>query len=304
MRLRAVAVALVTAITLTGCAQTQGDAVDISATDVITSRVESSQSPLFSRVVALANGSAEIIDSLGLKEILIGRDIASTEPALESIPIVTSGHQVVAEKIIALNPDLVIIDSSVGPAQAIESLKRAGIRVETISEVWTVSGISTKVTDVANLLGVPETGSKLSALIQSTVAKASERVEGAPRVLFLYLRGGNSIYLVGGAGSGADSLLTAIGAVDVGATAGSKPFTALTAESLIAMKPEILLVMTKGLKSVGGVSGLTNLPGVAQTPAGKAGRVISVDDSLLLSFGARTPSLLTKMADALNQVGK
>lgn len=304
MRIKGLAVALVTAIALTGCANNQVGAVDISAVDVTTSRIETTETPKFSKVIALANGSAEIIDSLGLKSILIGRDIASTEPALESVPVVTSGHQVVAEKIIALSPDLVIIDSSVGPTEAIASLKRAGIKVVQISEVWTVAGISEKVMEVASLLGVESTGKKLASLVESTIVSASKKISGSPRVLFLYLRGGNSIYLVGGSGSGADSLLASIGAVDVGATPGSKPFTPLTAESLIALKPDVILVMTKGLDSVGGVSGLIELPGVAQTPAGKNSRIISVDDSLLLSFGARTPSLLTKMAEALNEVQK
>jgi iron complex transport system substrate-binding protein len=247
MRIKGLAVALVTAVALTGCANNQVGAIDISAVDVTTSRIETTETPKFSKVIALANGSAEIIDSLGLKSILIGRDIASTEPALESVPVVTSGHQVVAEKIIALSPDLVIIDSSVGPTEAIASLKRAGIKVVQISEVWTVAGISEKVMEVASLLGVESTGKKLASLVESTIVSASKKISGSPRVLFLYLRGGNSIYLVGGSGSGADSLLASIGAVDVGATPGSKPFTPLTAESLIALKPDVILVMTKGL---------------------------------------------------------
>ncbi len=302
MRIKALIVALVTVSALTGCSTTSGTAIDISANDVTNSRIESAETPNYSRVVALANGSAEIIDSLGLKSILIGRDIASNEPALESVPVVTSGHQVVAEKIIALRPDLVIIDSSVGPSQAIATLKKSGIKVESIEEVWTVAGISQKVVAVASLLGVQKSGQLLADEIETTVLGASEKVSGSPRVLFLYLRGGNSIYFVGGKGSGADSLLASIGAVDVGAVANSKPFSPLTAESIISLKPEIILVMSKGLASVGGVSGLLALPGVAQTPAGKESRVISVEDSLLLSFGARTPSLLNKLAAALNEV--
>ena len=302
MRFKTLAVVLVTVGMLTGCAQAPQSAIEISASDVSTTRVQSSEVPKYSKVVALANGSAEIIDSLGLKKILIGRDVASTEPALKSVPIVTSGHQVVAEKIIALNPDLVIIDSSVGPSTALASLKGAGIKVHLINEVWTVDGISKKVVEVATLLGVPAVGRELANEIDSTITSASKKVNGAPRVLFLYLRGGNSIYLVGGSGSGADSMLAAIGAVDVGASAGSKPFTPLSAESLIAMKPDVILVMIKGLQSVGGVSGLVDLPGIAQTPAGKNSRIIAVDDSLLLSFGARTPSLLTQLAKALNEV--
>lgn len=304
MRIKALVVALVTLIALSGCGIKSGSAIDISATDVSTARIDSTETPRFSRVIALANGSAEIIDSLGLKNILIGRDIASNEPALESVPVVTSGHQVVAEKIIALNPDLVIIDSSVGPSQAIAAVQKAGIKVERIDEVWTVAAISQKVAAVAALLGVDASGQQLAETIDRTIDGASEKVSGSPRVLFLYLRGGNSIYFVGGEGSGADSLLTSIGAVDVGAVANSQPFSPLSAESLIQLKPEIILVMSKGLASVGGVSGLLELPGVAQTPAGKQSRIISVDDSLLLSFGARTPSLLTQLATALNEVRK
>jgi iron complex transport system substrate-binding protein len=62
--------------------------------------------------------------------------------------------------------------------------------------------------------------------------------------------------------------------------------------------------MSKGLESVGGVKGLVQLPGIAQTPAGKNSRVIDVDDSLLLSFGPRTPSLVAKLSQALAQVMK
>jgi len=110
------------------------------------------------------------------------------------------------------------------------------------------------------------------------------------------LRGPSSIYLIGGPGSGADSLINAIGGTDVGAQTLKNPFNTLTSEALAKANPDLILVMTKGLQSVGGISGLINLPGVAQTNAGKAKRVLSVDDSLLLSFGPRTPALLTVMA--------
>lgn len=302
MRIRNLVVVLVTSLALAGCSQQSSSVLEIQADDAATTRVSSSEIPRYSRVIALANGSAEIIDSLGLKKILIGRDIASTEPALKSIPVVTSGHQVVAEKILALNPDLVIIDASVGPTSAIETLKKSNINVELINEVWTVEGISQKVSDLANILGVSKTGDALVKELESTTDSALKQVKGSPKVLFLYLRGGNSIYLVGGKGSGADSLFNSIGAIDAGAANSDKPFAPLTAETLISINPDVIVVMIKGLESVGGVSGLINLPGVAQTTAGKTSRVIAVDDSLLLSFGTRTPSLLTQLARAFNEV--
>ena len=56
------------------------------------------------------------------------------------------------------------------------------------------------------------------------------------------------------------------------------------------------------MESVGGIEGLLKLPGVAQTNAGKNARIIDVDDSLLLSFGPRTPSLLNALTAALTKV--
>ena len=90
----------------------------------------------------------------------------------------------------------------------------------------------------------------------------------------------------------------------MGAAKFSQPFTAMTSELMVALNPDLILVMSKGLESVGGVEGLVALPGVAQTAAGKAKRVISVDDSLLLSFGPRTPDLITQLSKAVEKVSQ
>ena len=71
------------------------------------------------RVVVLANGVAEIMSSLNATALLVGRDISSTQETLKDIPIVTSGHQVISEKVISLKPDLVLIDASTGPQSII-----------------------------------------------------------------------------------------------------------------------------------------------------------------------------------------
>jgi iron complex transport system substrate-binding protein len=71
---------------------------------------------------------------------------------------------------------------------------------------------------------------------------------------------------------------------------------------MATLNPDLILVMSKGLESVGGVKGLVALPGVAQTSAGKKGRIVAVDDSLLLSFGPRTADLQLQLAAAIDKV--
>jgi iron complex transport system substrate-binding protein len=302
VRIRVVGALIALLATLTSCSDTSTNAIEITSAMVASVSSLSEETPRYSKVIALANGSAEIIDSMGFKDILIGRDIASTDESLKSVPIVSTGHQLVPEKIIALQPELVIIDESVGPLDAIQTIRSTGIKVELINEVWSVGEISTKVGAIAELIGTPFAGQLLADEIQSTISKSARAVEGSPRIAFVYLRGGNSIYLLGGKGSGADSLITALGGVDVGAAISDTPFSAFSSESFANEDPEILLVMSKGLESVGGVDGLIALPGIAQTRAGKNRAVIAVDDSLLLSFGPRTPNLLIELADAIKQV--
>jgi len=302
MRIRAVSVFCIALFTLTSCSSVPQSAIEITSATSVSNSENTREVSSFSRIVALANGSAEIIDAMGYKKLIVGRDIASTDESLESIPIVSTGHQIVPEKIVALQPDLVIIDESVGPQEAIAAVRKAGIRVELIKEVWSVDEIRNKVSDIARLIGLPKNGEELTRKIEVTIDSASQKVSGSPRIAFLYLRGGSSIYLLGGKGSGADSMLNALGALDVGAAVSPIPFTPFTSESFAVENPEIILVMSKGLESVGGIDGLVALPGIAQTTAGKNRAVIAIDDSLLLSFGPRTPDLLLKLADAIAKV--
>jgi len=158
-----------------------------------------------------------------------------------------------------------------------------------VPAAWTVADIGPRTTAVAEAIGA--TGLTVPDLQTRAAA-------GGPRVAFLYLRGPSAIYLLGGAGSGADALTAAAGGQDVGAIAGYDAFVPLSAEALATADPEILLVMSKGLESVGGIDGLLQLPGVAQTAAARNRAVVAVDDGVLLSFGPRTNLLIDRLRDA------
>ena len=101
----------------------------ISPNDVRAISLSETGSFSVSRVVVLANGVAEIMNSLKAGSLVVGRDISSAESGLEDIPIVTSGHQVLPEKVIALQPDLVIVDASTGPRTALDQIRSTGITI-------------------------------------------------------------------------------------------------------------------------------------------------------------------------------
>ena len=304
--LKVMALTLVPIFLLTACTQSQSQSEKvITKSDVTSVSVTPVEKLPDARIVALANGAAELIAAMGYEESLVGRDIASTTTELTDVPIVTSGHQVIQETIIALQPTLVIIDDATGPSSAITKLEKAGIRIVSISQSWNLTELVSKIEQIGTALGAPQSAVRLKSAL--TESKTGNLVEASAagkelKIAFLYLRGTSSIYLVGGKGSGADYLIEATGAIDVGAQKLSKPFTPLTAETMAQLNPELILVMIGGLESVGGVSGLVELPGIAQTPAGKNRQIVAVDDSLLLSFGPRTPSLISELATAFGAI--
>ena len=301
MRFKAVAIVTwaISLVFVSGCSSQPAAVEQIDTVDAIS--ISGTQSPQYSRVVALANGSAEIIASLGHLDILVGRDVASDVVSLESVEVVTSGHQIVAERILSLNPDLIIIDALSGPSSALLAIESAGIRIAKISEAWTLNDIDRKVSEIAQAIGAVDDGKNLIASLQMSKSSVKQ-IPAATRIAFLYLRGGSAIYLIGGEGSGTDSLIAAIGGVDAGAQNFDNPFTPMTAEAIATLNPDLFLVMSKGLESVGGVDGLVELPGIAQTSAGKNRAIVAVDDSLLLSFGPRTSSLLVALSQSVGRV--
>ena len=252
------------------------------------------------RIAALAIGVGETVAALGGGDRVVARDEASSTPQIDAAPIVTKAHALSPERVLAARPDLAIVDASTTPPEAIDQLRAAGVRIVEVPQAWSIADMPARVRAVGRAIGA--TPAAVDDVIARSTAGASTATTGSarPRVAFLYLRGTSAIYLLGGAGSGADDLINRAGGIDVGAAAGLGPFTPLTAEALAAADPEVLLVMTDGLASVGGVDGLRALPGVAQTSAGRTGRVIAVDDTVLLSFGPRTPALVAALAAALS----
>ncbi|WP_406496543.1 ABC transporter substrate-binding protein [Streptomyces sp. NBC_01604] len=257
-----------------------------------------------SRILPLNGGVAEIVFTLGLGDRVVGRDITATFAEAKKLPQVTQAHDVSAESVLSLRPTVVLADTDTGPREAIDQIRDAGVPVVVLDPATELADVATRTTRIAEALGVPEAGKALNARIAEELAAAKAAVpQGSrPKVAFLYMRGSAAVYLMGGKGSGADSLIDAAGAVDAGVEAGlDKPFTPLTSEALVSAQPDVILMMDKGLASVGGVDGLVDIPGIRETPAGADRRIVTAEDGVLLSFGPRTPLVIDILVDRIHQ---
>ncbi|MFT4028972.1 MAG: ABC transporter substrate-binding protein [Protaetiibacter sp.] len=264
-----------------------------------------------SRVLALdiAGSLAATVWGLGLGDALVGRDMSTTFPGTEQLPLVTSGaHAINAESVLELRPSLIITDGSIGPRDVLEQLRESGVAVVFVANEPSFEGAAQLARDVGAALGVPDAGEQLGARIASEVdgtvaeiariAPASE--DAKLRVVFLYLRGASGIYYLFGEESGASALITALGARDVATELGWQDSTPMTDEAMIAADPDLILVMTDGLASAGGLDGLLAAkPAIALTRAGQHRRFVDMADGEILSFGPRSAAVLDALARAL-----
>ncbi len=254
------------------------------------------------RIVPLSGSLSEIVFTLGLGDRVVARDVTATFEQAARLPVVTRGHDVSAESVLSLKPDLVLAETTTGPEESVDQIRAAGVPVLFVEAAKGLDDVGPRIRAVADALGVPAAGQELTRRSEQRIEAVREDVPHGeePRVAFLYLRGSASVYLIGGRESGAGSLIEAAGAVDAGAASGlGKDFTAITTEALVKAAPDAILVMSKGLESVGGVDGLVKIPGVAQTPAGMDRRIVSVEDGVLLNYGPRTDQVLKSVVAQL-----
>jgi iron complex transport system substrate-binding protein len=264
-----------------------------------------------SRVLALdiAGSLAATVWGLGLGDTLVGRDMSTTFPGTEDLPIVTSGaHAVNGESVLELRPTLVITDGSIGPRDVLEQLRESGVTVVFVDNESSFAGAARLAGDVGEAMGVPEVGQQLADRITEQVDATMAQIEAvAPasddaklRVMFLYLRGGSGIYYLFGEDSGASELIRALGARDLAGELGWKGSTPMTDEAMIEADPDVILVMTDGIASAGGVDGLLAAkPAIALTTAGQHRRFVDMADGEILSFGPRSSLVLDALARAL-----
>ncbi|MFC8719445.1 hemin ABC transporter substrate-binding protein [Kitasatospora sp. NPDC057198] len=258
------------------------------------------------RIVPLNGSLAELVFSLGLGDRAVARDVSTTFEQAAKLPVITQAHEVSAEGVLSLHPTVVLADRSTGPAEAVEQIRAAGVPLIVLDDAKQLADIGPRIDAVAAALGVPDAGAQLKERTQRRIDEVRAQLPAAaaarPKVAFLYLRGSASVFLLGGPDSGAPSLIEAAGGEDAGTAAHlTGDFSPLTSEALVKAAPDAILVMSKGLESVGGVDGMLELPGVAQTPAGLDRRIIPIDDGRLLSYGPRTPQVLREIADQLHR---
>lgn len=257
------------------------------------------------RIVTLGGAVTELTFALGCGKDIVGTDLSSVYPAETSaLPKIGYWRSLAAEGILSLHPTMVLADYDAGPESVLQQIKDAGVPVHHLPHVLSMPEAQEQIRLIASALGKEQQGKELSDKLgkeYKEIQDSLRSVEPGIATIFIYVRGAK-VFHVAGTNTAGDAMIRLAGGKNVAATLeGWKP---VGAEFFLDTRPQVLIVTTTGLESIGGMEGLKALPGIQATPAVRDGLVLVVDDLAFLGFGPRMPQALRQMAEAYAKVGK
>ena len=257
------------------------------------------------RWVSAGGAFSEWVVALGGEGRLVGVDSTSQHPqTLRSLPSVGYQRALAAEGILALKPDILVGSTEMGPPPVLEQLKAAGVRIEMLSAKADVAALQHNLTELGQLLGKQteaqaQTAGYLKRLqAQADWVKQAQQQHPAPRVLMLLSHSGGNLQ-VAGKGTLAAWMVEQAGGTSLGEHNGYKP---VSNEAMLALDPQVIIFAGGRLEGDAARAALLQQnPILAQTRAGRDGRVLVIDPTLLVGgLGPRVPDALSRLCAAFS----
>lgn len=255
-------------------------------------------SPSERRVITLGGAITETSFALGHGAEIVGVDATSAYPdEATKKPQLGYFRKVSAEGVLSLKPTHVFAIEGVGPESTLTQLKSVeGLSYEVVAGGESVDGARERIIALGELWGEREKAKELVKALDQEVEAARARAPKlhGKRALFIYARGAR-VLMIAGDDTSAHHMLKLAGLEN--AVTGVEGFKPLTPEAVIKAAPDVVVMPDAGAQSIGGAAGVFALPGLDQTPAGRARALVLIDDVKLLGFGPRLGQALLELQD-------
>ncbi|WP_420718285.1 ABC transporter substrate-binding protein [Pyxidicoccus sp. MSG2] len=247
------------------------------------------------RVVTLAPSLTEMVLTLGAGSTLVGVSRFDTAKEVEKLPRVGGFVDPSVEAVVALKPDLVLVQPGPGNQRPVEKMAELGVPV-LLLPLHSVADVLAGMREVGRALGREKEADALISRIEATRTRIREAAKKlpAPRVLFAY---GFEPLVVAGPGSFANELLKDAGGINVAADGGSA-YPVYSVERAVRARPDVVVdaadvdVGKDKVRALPGLSGArwVELPSLALLQPGPSlGRGLEELFRLLHPEGAAKP---------------
>lgn len=195
------------------------------------------------RIVSLCPSLTELVFELGCGEQLVGRTRFCVRPtgAVDEVERVGGTKNPKIERIVALAPDLVLLNEEENRAEDADALRSAGLRCHT-SMPRTVAEVAAAVRSIGTTLGRREEADRIARNIEASHDRVRAATYGLPPVPFAYLIWRDPYMVVGG-DTYVSALLTDAGGKNV--FTGGERYPSITLEGLLGADPQLVLLSSE-----------------------------------------------------------
>ncbi|BAS27386.1 ABC transporter substrate-binding protein [Limnochorda pilosa] len=285
-RALAVGLALLSCLVVLGRSPVQ--AASIQVTDALGQNYEWNAPP--QRIIALAPSITENLFAVGAGPQVVGVSAYSDYPSeAASLPVVSDATQVNLERLLELQPDLVVGDLQLVRAH-LEDLKRLGVAVFAV-DVPNLEALWEALLLLGQATGHEETARSLVAGLQQRVAAVQERTASIPpdQRPLVFVEVWNDPLMTAGPGSFIDELVTLAGGRNLAHEAPSA-WPTYSPETVIARDPEVILLTHPNRGEV------QARPGWQSVRAIRDGKVYELDPDSVTITGPRLVDGLEALA--------
>lgn len=247
------------------------------------------------RIVIAGGSLTEIVYALGEGQQVVGVDKTSTYPSTtQHLPQIGYWKLLNIEGILSLKPTLFIAFNDIEPDNVLTQMHQANVDVLALPRVpGTVELLYQNIEKIAQKLNKQHEGNQLITRIKTQLSQLQDKIKTHPqktKVLFMMTMGGSNA--IAGKNTTADALITIAGGQNL---ATHNSYKSYSAESLIAMNPDVILLNSHSIQQLGGMDKLQTIAGITETSAYKNNRIKTIDDSYLFGIGPRVDEVATQL---------
>lgn len=235
------------------------------------------------RIIALSPHSVELLYLLGVGDRIIATTSFADYPEeAKSIPVIGGYNGIQIEKVLSLQPDLVIAWESGNKLDDLNQLERLGLNVYR-SQTNKLSEIANEIRRLGELIGIQNRANKEADKFLAGLSQLKEQYSSKPPIRFFYQLWNEPLRAMAGKSWINEMLLGCGGKNIFDKSVGDYPQVSL--ENVIAEKPEVIVIPSHHGHGLGEGDFWKEWP---EIPAVKHKRIIYVDGDLLHRFSVRT----------------
>lgn len=276
--------------------ETKEAAYPLTLTDAMGEEVTIEEEP--KKVVSLIPSNTEITFALGQGEKVVGvTDFDNYPEEVSSIEKI-GGMQFNVEKIISLEPDVVLAHASGAhnSKEGLDQLRNAGITVFVVEDATSFDGVYETIATIGQITGAKEEADKvineMKAKVEEIKRKASEIKEEDQKTVFIEV---DPTLYTAGKGTFMDQMLMMINAKNIIEEEG---WPQVSAEAVIEKNPDVIIT-TYGYYTPDAVEQVLARDGWQDVKAIQTKRVVDVNSDKVTRSGPRLAEGVEELAKAI-----